>query len=97
MQLLLRYVCQVSLANDVATFAASVAIPAEAIRPARTATMESTRAFACPVCRGFVPFGYTAMGKNPLYPFDIPQPVARKLAFVHKGIRETARAAAAGH
>src|ERR1700735_4821062 len=25
-------------------------------RPAGTATMESVRAFACPVCRGFVPF-----------------------------------------
>src|SRR6201998_1325900 len=25
-------------------------------RPARTATMESMRAFACPVCRGFAPF-----------------------------------------
>ena len=31
-----------------------------------------------------------AMGKNPLYPFDIPPPVVRKLAFVHKLIRETA-------
>lgn len=31
-----------------------------------------------------------AMGKNPLYPFDIPPPVARKLGFVHKLIRETA-------
>lgn len=39
----------------------------------------------------------TAMGKNPLYPFDIPQAVVRKLAFVHKVIRETARTAAAGH
>jgi hypothetical protein len=37
------------------------------------------------------------MGKNPLYPFDIPQPVVGKLAFVHKVIRETARTAAAGH
>ncbi|MCV6962729.1 hypothetical protein BST27_23615 [Mycobacterium intermedium] len=34
----------------------------------------------------------TAMGKNPLYPFDIPPAVVRKLAFVHKVIRETARA-----
>jgi hypothetical protein len=32
----------------------------------------------------------TAMGKSPLYPFDIPAPVARKLAFVHKLVRETA-------
>ena len=32
----------------------------------------------------------TAMGKNPLYPFQIPSPVVRKLAFVHKVIRETA-------
>jgi hypothetical protein len=32
----------------------------------------------------------TAMGKNPLYPFDIPTAVVRKLAFVHKVIRETA-------
>jgi hypothetical protein len=38
----------------------------------------------------------TAMGKNPLYPFDIPQAVVRKLTFVHKVIRETARTAAAG-
>ncbi|BDB44879.1 MULTISPECIES: zinc-binding metallopeptidase family protein [Mycobacterium] len=35
----------------------------------------------------------TAMGKNPLYPFEIPPAVVRKLAFVHKVIRETARAA----
>jgi hypothetical protein len=39
----------------------------------------------------------TAMGKNPLYPFDIPPAVVRKLAFVHKVIRETARKAAADH
>jgi hypothetical protein len=32
----------------------------------------------------------TAMGKNPLYPFHIPPPVVRKLAFVHKVIRESA-------
>ena len=38
----------------------------------------------------------TAMGKNPLDPFDIPQAVVRKLTFVHKVIRETARTAAAG-
>jgi hypothetical protein len=31
-----------------------------------------------------------AMGKNPLYPFDIPSPVVRKLAFVQKLVRETA-------
>ncbi len=33
----------------------------------------------------------TAMGKNPLYPFEIPEPVATKLGFVHRVIRETAR------
>jgi hypothetical protein len=37
----------------------------------------------------------TAMGKNPLYPFQIPPPVVRKLAFVHKVIRETALKSAA--
>jgi hypothetical protein len=26
----------------------------------------------------------TAMGKDPLYPFEIPPPVIRKLGFVHK-------------
>ena len=31
----------------------------------------------------------TAMGKNPLYPFEIPPPVAAKLGFVQKVIRET--------
>jgi len=31
-----------------------------------------------------------AMGKNPLYPFQIPPPVVRKLGFVHKVVRETA-------
>jgi hypothetical protein len=36
----------------------------------------------------------TAMGKNPLYPFDIPPAVVRKLALVHKVIRETARTSA---
>ena len=30
------------------------------------------------------------MGKNPLYPFEIPPPVIRKLGFVHKLIRQTA-------
>ena len=39
----------------------------------------------------------TAMGKNPLYPFEIPPAVVRKLAFVHKVIRQTARAAAGDH
>jgi len=29
-----------------------------------------------------------AMGKNPLYPFELPPPVVGKLAFVHKVIRE---------
>jgi hypothetical protein len=33
----------------------------------------------------------TAMGKNPLYPFEIPEPVAAKLGFIHRVIRETAR------
>jgi hypothetical protein len=32
----------------------------------------------------------TAMGKNPLYPFTIPQPVAAKLGFVHGVIRDSA-------
>ena len=32
----------------------------------------------------------TAMGKDPLYPFDIPQPVVAKLGFVHRVIRESA-------
>lgn len=32
-----------------------------------------------------------AMGRRPLYPFDIPQPVVRKLGFVHRVIRETAK------
>jgi hypothetical protein len=35
----------------------------------------------------------TAMGKNPLYPFEIPPAVSGKLGFVHRVIRETARAA----
>jgi len=30
----------------------------------------------------------TAMGKSPLYPFEIPPPVRRKLGFVHTVIRE---------
>ncbi|KRD04938.1 hypothetical protein ASE48_20060 [Mycobacterium sp. Root265] len=33
----------------------------------------------------------TAMGKNPLYPFDLPQPVVEKLGFVHRVIRDSAR------
>ncbi len=32
----------------------------------------------------------TAMGKNPLYPFEIPPAVVTKLGFVHRVIRETA-------
>ena len=32
----------------------------------------------------------TSMGKNPLYPFDIPPPVVAKLDFVHRVIREGA-------
>jgi hypothetical protein len=35
----------------------------------------------------------TAMGKNPLYPFEIPPPVVATLAFIHRVIRETAREA----
>ena len=33
----------------------------------------------------------TAMGKDALYPFDLPPPVVAKLAFIHRVIRETAR------
>jgi len=33
----------------------------------------------------------TAMGKNPLYPFEIPEQVVAKLGFIHRVIRETAR------
>jgi hypothetical protein len=33
----------------------------------------------------------TAMGKNPLYPFEIPEAVVAKLGFIHRVIRETAR------
>jgi hypothetical protein len=32
----------------------------------------------------------TAMGKSPLYPFDVPPPVIRKLGFVHRVVCETA-------
>ena len=32
----------------------------------------------------------TAMGKNPLYPFEIGKPVADKLGFVHQVVRESA-------
>ena len=32
----------------------------------------------------------TAMGKNPLYPFEISKPVADKLGFVHQVLRESA-------
>jgi hypothetical protein len=32
----------------------------------------------------------TAMGKNPLYPFDIPPPVVQKLGFAHRVVRDTA-------
>lgn len=37
----------------------------------------------------------TAMGKRPLYPFEIPSPVIRKLGFVHKVIRQGALMAGA--
>ncbi|MCW2587585.1 MAG: hypothetical protein JWQ86_12 [Mycobacterium sp.] len=33
----------------------------------------------------------TAMGKNPLYPFDIPPAVAEKLGFIHRVIRHSWR------
>ncbi len=33
----------------------------------------------------------TAMGKKPLYPFTIPPPVAAKLGFVHRVVRETSQ------
>lgn len=33
----------------------------------------------------------TAMGKAPLYPFELPPPVIGKLAFVHRVIRESAK------
>jgi len=33
-----------------------------------------------------------SMGKHPLYPFEIPPPVIGKIGFVHKVIRDTARA-----
>lgn len=39
----------------------------------------------------------TAMGKNPLYPFEIPPPVAAKLGFVHEVIRESAIACRHAH
>jgi hypothetical protein len=32
-----------------------------------------------------------AMGKEPLYPFDIPPAVADKLGFMHRVIRDTAK------
>jgi hypothetical protein len=32
-----------------------------------------------------------AMGKNPLYPFEIPPPVTAKLGFVHRVVRESAK------
>ena len=36
----------------------------------------------------------TAMGKSPLYPFEISEPVMEKLGFVHTVVRETARTVA---
>ena len=39
----------------------------------------------------------TAMGKQPLYPFEIPPPVIGKLGFVHKVIRESALTAESLH
>ncbi|MBV8347741.1 MAG: putative zinc-binding metallopeptidase, partial [Mycolicibacterium sp.] len=38
----------------------------------------------------------TAMGKNPLYPFDIPPPVVDKLGFIHQVVRETAARSRSG-
>ncbi len=38
----------------------------------------------------------TAMGNSPLYPFEIPPPVLRKLGFVHKVVGQTALAGTAG-
>ena len=38
----------------------------------------------------------TAMGKNPLYPFDIPPPVVDKLGFIHRVVRETATRSRSG-
>jgi hypothetical protein len=38
----------------------------------------------------------TAMGKSPLYPFEIPPPVIRKLGFVHTLVRQTALAGTEG-
>ena len=37
-----------------------------------------------------------AMGKHDLYPFEIPEPVARKLDFVHRVVTALARAGPAG-
>jgi hypothetical protein len=33
----------------------------------------------------------TAMGKNPLYPFEIPPAVVAKLGFIHRVIRKSAQ------
>ncbi len=38
----------------------------------------------------------TAMGKRPLYPFELPPPVVSKLGFVHRVVRDTARERRAG-
>jgi hypothetical protein len=38
----------------------------------------------------------TAMGKNPLYPFEIPSAVVGKLGFIHRVIRESAGVAKEG-
>ena len=35
----------------------------------------------------------TSMGKDPLYPFELPGPVIDKLGFIHRVVRDTARAA----
>lgn len=34
----------------------------------------------------------TSMGKDPLYPFELPGPVIDKLGFIHRVVRDTARA-----
>jgi hypothetical protein len=53
------------------------------------------------VCNAFAPFessfergrclADSAMGKNPLYPFEIPRAVVGKLGFIHRVIRESGR------
>jgi hypothetical protein len=66
------------------------------------ATIWPVRAFTSPVCNAHASFEtqdvtlgcnwLVPMGKNPLYPFDIPPPVVTKPGFVHRVVRETAQA-----